>query len=207
MKNKQDLKIAMIILAAGESIRMGSTKQLLPWKDTTLLGHTIEQGLASDVDSVFVVLGANYNTIFETIKRHRITIIENSNWSLGMGSSIACAIEFIKINDIHFDAFLIVLSDQPFIGYKYFNKLINSFINIKKNIVATQINNRVGAPSIFSLDYFKVLSELKNDIGAREIIAANIDDVYIVETEDLKIDIDTEESYKALYNQYGKSSG
>ncbi|MEN8125155.1 MAG: nucleotidyltransferase family protein [Bacteroidota bacterium] len=203
-KNKHDIKIALVILAAGESTRMGSIKQLLPWKSTTLLGQAIQQGLSSDADSVFVVLGAHYNKIVDTIMDHRITIIENKDWSSGMGSSIACAMKFIERNDIHFDAVLISLSDQPFIEYKYFNKLINSFLKNNKNIVATQTKSRAGVPSIFGLDYFKALSELKNDIGAREIIATNLNDVFIERTGDLNIDIDTENSYKTLYNKYGR---
>lgn len=203
-KNKHDIKIALVILAAGESTRMGSIKQLLPWKSTTLLGQAIQQGLFSIADSVFVVLGAHYNKIVDTIMDHRITIIENKDWSSGMGSSIACAMKFIERNDIHFDAVLISLSDQPFIEYKYFNKLINSFLKNNKNIAATQTKSRAGVPSIFGLDYFKALSELKNDIGAREIIATNLNDVFIERTGDLNIDIDTENSYKTLYNKYGR---
>ncbi|MBG7631334.1 MAG: NTP transferase domain-containing protein, partial [Bacteroidetes bacterium] len=56
---KTEGNIAMLILAAGESKRMNGIKQLLPWKNTTLLGNAIEQGLNSNVNLVYVVLGAN----------------------------------------------------------------------------------------------------------------------------------------------------
>lgn len=203
-KNKQDIKIAMVILAAGESTRMGSPKQLFPWKNTTLLGNTIEQGLASNVDSVFVVLGAYSKAISEKINKYNITILDNKNWTLGMGSSIACAMDYIERNNLYFDAVLIALSDQPLIDLKYYNQLNNSFINNNKNIIASQLKSRVGVPAIFGNNYIKRLSKLNKDIGARTIIATNIDDVYVVNLGDLNPDIDTEDDYKTLYNKYGK---
>ena len=204
-KKKLNVKIAFVILAAGESARMGSIKQLLPWKDTTLLEHVINQGVASNVASVFVVLGANYDRIIDTITNSKITVIKNRNWSSGMGSSIACAIDYIKKNNLYFDAILIALADQPLIEFKYFNKLVNRFVDTDKNIVATLTKNKPGVPSIFGKEYFKILSELKNDIGAREIINSHINDVYIEKAGGLNIDIDTKDTYKILYNKYGKS--
>ena len=203
-KNKQDIKIAMVVLAAGESTRMGSPKQLLPWKNTTLLGHTIEQGLASNVDSVFVVLGAYSKAISEEIGKYNITIVENKNWTLGMGSSIACAMEYVERNNLFFNAVLIALSDQPLIDLKYYNKLINSFLNNDKNIIASQLKSRAGVPAIFGYNYFNDMSKLNKDIGARTIIATHINDVHVVNPEDLYPDIDTEDDYKTLYNKYGK---
>ena len=56
--SKVKKKIATIILAAGESKRMDGIKQLLPWKDSTLLGHAITQSLQSSTNEIYVVLGA-----------------------------------------------------------------------------------------------------------------------------------------------------
>ena len=70
--------IAMVILAAGAATRMQAIKQLLPWKKTTLLGNAIEQGLQSNVDKVYVVLGANASKIKKkyTLKKNiRIGLI------------------------------------------------------------------------------------------------------------------------------------
>ena len=62
------MSIGVIILAAGNSTRMQQTKQLLPWGNSTLLGKAIEAGLGSNSKSVFVVVGAEAETIIERFK-------------------------------------------------------------------------------------------------------------------------------------------
>lgn len=201
---KKNSKIAMIILAAGESKRMGTIKQLLPWKNTTLLGNLIEQGLASNVEKVFVVLGANYKNIIKKVETDNIEIIYNKNWSLGMGFSISFAMHYIDKKALCFDAVLIALVDQPLIDVVYFNKLTNSFISDDYEIVTSKYNERVGVPAIFSSKYFDLLSKLESDFGARKIIKENIDDLKVVNEEDNLIDIDTISDYKSLFHRHGK---
>ena len=139
MCKKVKSKIAMIILAAGESKRMEDTKQLLPWKNTTLLGYAIEQGLVSDVDSVFVILGADSKSILNKIDQTDIVIINNQNWQKGMGTSIACTMHYFKKESLKFTAVLIALIDQPLLDFKHYNKLIYYYLNSNKNIISTKI--------------------------------------------------------------------
>lgn len=202
---KKKLKIAMIILAAGESSRMDALKQLLPWKDNTLLGHSIDQGLASNVDDVIVVLGANSKRIANSISTSKINIIENSEWTFGMGRSISYAMEFIEKGVVLYDAVLIALADQPLIDATHYNNLINVFIDDDKKIVATQLKKKAGVPAIFGSNYFKALSKLKHDIGAREIIATHSKELQIVSAGGRILDIDTMETYKELYSKYGRN--
>ena len=72
-------KTAILILAAGKSTRMGTVKQLLPFKKSTLLNHCINQALQSKTDSVFCVLGAYKELITKEIKHLDITVVFNSN--------------------------------------------------------------------------------------------------------------------------------
>jgi len=195
-------KIAIIILAAGASKRMGSIKQLLPWKNTSLLGNAIEQALNSNADDIFVVLGSNYGLISEEINEHDITIVNNKNWALGMGTSIAEAMEIIKNNSKKYRAVLILLVDQPLIDVKYINILIDSFVG--NNIIASGYQNRVGVPAIFDHKYFNELKKLNGDIGARKLILEHINDVKIINGLDKLKDIDTIESYGQLYQKFGK---
>lgn len=199
-----DRKIAMIILAAGESKRLGTIKQNLPWKKTTLLGHAIEQGISSIADVVIVVLGSNAETILNGIDQTKITIINNSNWQEGMGTSIACAMHYLHKNSLYFDAVLIALADQPLIKETHFNNLIYSFFNNDKNIICTQINRKAGVPAIFASKYFSALSELDKDYGARKILRNNQNDILTLNIGDEIIDIDTLETYKYLHKRYGK---
>jgi len=202
--NKKSLKIAMIILAAGESKRMGCMKQILPWKNSTLLGHVIEQGLASTVDDVFVVLGANIQSILNKIDQNDITIIKNQKWQEGMGTSISCAMHYFKKNSLYFDAALIVLADQPLLNLKHYSTLINNYISSNYKIITTQINSRAGVPAIFDRTYFNELATLDQDFGAKKIIASNVQDAYTINSDVSHADIDTIETYYSLLNKYGR---
>ena len=200
--SRSSYKTAIIILAAGASSRMGKIKQLLPWKHTTLLGSAIEQALASKAEDVFVVLGANEQVISKEIEKEDITIIYNKNWSFGMGTSIACAVDFIDKKTNKYSTVLVMLADQPLIDVNYINNLCNN--DLQSNIIASKYKNRVGVPAIFSSRYFNELKELKGDIGARELIRNHIDDVKTIDAFDKFYDIDSMESYEKLYQLYGK---
>lgn len=196
-------KIAMVILAAGASSRMKAIKQLLPWKNTTLLGNTIEQGLASKVDTIFVILGANKDKIAPQISNYEIQIIENRNWNLGMGSSISTAIQFITNSPTHFYAVLITLADQPLLDATFYNKLINKFLTNDKSIIATKRLEKGSVPAIFSAKHFKILLALNQDIGAKKIMKKHQENVLLFDAQDAAIDVDTIEAYTTLYEKYG----
>jgi molybdenum cofactor cytidylyltransferase len=196
-------KTAMIILAAGESNRMGAIKQNLPWKKTTLLGHAIEQGSASIIDKVFVVVGANAKPVINKISKYDITIIRNENWQQGMGTSIACAMHIFDEKSLHFDAIIIALSDQPLIDSIHYNNLIYNLLKNNKTIIATQIDDRAGVPAIFASKHFNALSKLDKDYGARKILRNNSEDIQTINIGDKTIDMDTMDTYKSFYELHG----
>ncbi len=197
---KKKPKIAMIILAAGSSKRMKAVKQLLPWKNTNLLGHAIETGVNSEVKDVYVVLGANYKNIEGQIDSANVTLINNPKWEEGMGTSISSSLEFLNKKNLIYDAVLIALCDQPLIDVSHINKLINRFVNYNNNIVSSNL----GVPAIFGSKYFNSLTELGQDFGARKIISANKDDLFVIQEKEKLVDVDTESDYNELFLKYGK---
>ncbi len=194
-------KTAILILAGGESKRMGFAKQLLPWKNSNLLGNAIQQGLASNADAVFVVLGARYQEIKQSIDHFSITIVENNQWESGMGTSIACGINYILNDSIHYESIIISLSDTPFIDKNHFNSLINTLAQSDKKIIATKSNSIIGVPAIFSSKHIKELLLLDDDRGAKQIIKRHKEDVFIIDIDKKGQDIDTMEDYKRLLNK------
>src|SRR5690606_27250627 len=129
--------IVTIILAAGSSSRMGTIKQLLPWGNSTLIGHSIEQALNSEANEVYVVLGAHYEKIKKKIDNFPVTIIKNENWGSGMGTSISVAVNYILKKKIPMDGLMITLSDQPLIDYTHLNSLIKLYKKNKNECIAT----------------------------------------------------------------------
>ncbi|NDP27578.1 MAG: nucleotidyltransferase family protein [Flavobacterium sp.] len=198
------MKIAILILAAGESKRMKGIKQLLPWKNTTLLGNTIEQAIQSKVNDIFVVLGANANQIAPAITHYKVQIIENKNWKNGLGNSIARGVNFLNKNQQKYDAILIILADQPLINASHYNLLIDKYSQKKAKIIASETNNSPCVPAIFDAVYFEKLVQLNHDKGAKEILIADQKEVYMLHSNVNLLDVDTQSAYEKIYDSFGK---
>lgn len=195
-------KIAVLILAAGEASRMQRPKQLLPWKETTLLNHSIERVSNLKHARPFVVLGAHKDDILPTINHSNVSVLHNEHWKQGMGSSISFGVTSIQSYD-DFDAILIVLADQPLVNLSYLEKMIQIYTSSNKGIVASKYeDNKLGVPVVFDARYFRRLAELEGDKGAKGILKAYQDDVYALQASDIVGDIDTPEAYERLYNTH-----
>ncbi|CAL2102862.1 NTP_transf_3 domain-containing protein [Tenacibaculum sp. 190130A14a] len=188
---------AIIILAAGSASRMGAIKQLLPYKNTTLLGWAIQNAVQSNAKATFCVLGANATQIIEEIKQSSIPIIINAEYKDGLSSSIASGIEHIENRS--FDHVLIMLADQPNVNTDYLNTLLNTSQEHPHNIIASDYGKNVGVPAIFPKAYFQNLTKLKGDKGAKLFLQHHLSEVMKIKTIDL-IDIDTKEEYQRLIN-------
>lgn len=190
--------IAILILAAGASSRMGLPKQLLPWEDTTLLGSAIRKAKASDASTVVVVLGANAASIKNGITEKNVEIVENPHWSSGLGSSIARGTDFLIQSKNKTNGILILLADQPLIDTAYLNEMMAAFASDQRQIVATAYGNRAGVPALFSEDYFKELTKLDDDFGAKKILDSHKKDALILNLGQKTVDIDTKSDYENL---------
>lgn len=201
--------IAVCILAAGESVRMGNVvKQLLPWGNTTLLGSAIQ--LAKSVEKtseVIVVLGAFESEIKKALRSEleNVTVLINKNWKYGMGESIGCLGNYLSQMEEVPGGVLMLLGDQPFIKISHLEKLIKAFNKGDKGIVATGMGKKAGVPAIFSSKYFPLLKGLKGKGGAQKIIRDNPEDVMIACIENRSLyDIDTMEEYRRHYRNSKK---
>jgi len=192
--------IAILILAAGDSTRMGTPKQLLKWKNTTLLGHAIETAKKSNASKICVVLGANYEIIKAKINHYKVGILKNDGWKLGLGSSIAFGVTHLLKSDTNFDAVLIMLADQPLLDSAYLNKVLDKY-KIKMNqIIATSYKSKKqGVPVLFDIIYFEELSQLNDDKGAKAILQKYSKNVSAISANNIVSDIDTLEDYEKLY--------
>lgn len=181
---------------------MGDIKQLLAWKGTFLINHSIETVLQGDSSKTIVVLGANYEPIKAEIQQEHIQIIYNKDWENGLGSSIAFGVKYVQ-NNYEVDGVLITLADQPLIDTNYLNSLVNSFEVGKNQIIASNYGNeKLGVPALFDSFYFEELTQLNNDKGAKKIIENHLDNVLALNAKHLIADIDTKEEYERLYGEH-----
>lgn len=192
------MKIAALILAAGSSSRMGRTKQLLPWGNTTLLENAVSTAYESGLEEILVVLGAKANTIKATLDSMPCQITVNSQWEEGLGSSIRKGVSHILASASIPDGILIILADQPFVNADYLKKLIHHFKNGDGSIICSNYGKKLGVPAIFESKYFAKLQGLRGDKGAGGIIKNHIHDSYGLEAENITMDLDTHEDYISL---------
>ncbi|MBI3259933.1 MAG: nucleotidyltransferase family protein [Ignavibacteriae bacterium] len=191
------LNLGILILAAGESKRLGRAKQLLDWNGETLLQKSIstaEQLSSKHNTEIHIVLGARCNELLPYIKNKDIVICHNERWFTGIGSSIQCGIKEIESRG-KFDAVLIMLCDQPFITSDHLQKLLEQFSTSEKGIVATSHSGVNGVPAIFDKKYFTEMLALQGDQGAKRLIEKFDSVVELIAFDDAKIDIDTMEDY------------
>jgi molybdenum cofactor cytidylyltransferase len=190
--------IAIIILAAGASTRMGRPKQLLPYQGTSLLRHTIENAVASVCKPIVLVLGANAENIRSQISESEIKIVENPDWHLGMSSSIRRGISSIITDYQNIDAVVITVCDQPFLSAEIINNLVSKYHNTKKPIIACEYANTLGVPVLFSQSFFSKLANLSEDIGAKKLIKNHYHEVFKIPFPLGAIDIDTPDDYQQI---------
>ncbi len=186
--------ISTIILAAGESKRMGQPKQLMSLGSTTIMEQTVDNFLSSAVDQIIVVLGYRAEELAKLIDDRPVTIAVNPDYAQGMGTSIAVGLSLINGQT---QGIMLALADQPFVDSEVINQLVANFKVRDKGIVVPVYRGRRGHPVIFDIKYRGELSRINGDTGGREIINRHYDDVreVAVDCEGVCIDIDTIDTY------------
>lgn len=190
----------IVILAAGASTRLGKPKQLLQYHGKTLLDHSVIEAISANADAVVVILGKNADVFQNKINNKKINVVINQDWEEGMASSVRLGLDTLLKIKPYIDAVIFMVCDQPHISSLILNELITTQQKTTKQIVTCNYGGAIGPPALFHKKYFRELAKLKGDVGARNIILQNMNDVATVLFPEGKIDIDTKEDYDALEN-------
>ncbi len=190
------MKVGLVILAAGESSRMGSPKQLLPVFGVQMLKYLILEGFETICSPITVVLGANKDKIVPILKNMPIVIIDNPDWKSGLSSSIKVGLVGTYLADKTIDAVIFLASDMPFVNATVINDLIAlAKTNSDKSIIASKYSGKYGIPILFKRETFEKLLDLKGDIGAKQILKDYDEDILGLDFSNGNIDLDTKEDY------------
>jgi molybdenum cofactor cytidylyltransferase len=188
--------ISAIVLAAGESKRMGRPKQMLAWQGKTLLRHVLESLINSDADEIILVLGHEAEAIRKSLPEFQIKIVTNPDYKEGMASSLR---QGLLAMDPKSEAFLVLLADQPGIGPEIINHMIREFrqANPKRGIVRPVYRGLRGHPVLIGAQYLQEARQLQGDVGARQILIDHPDDILEIDVDRdvVQKDIDTPEEY------------
>lgn len=195
--------ISAIILAAGESKRMGEqNKLLLPFRGHTLIEEIIDTVLRSKVGEVIVVLGHEADRVRKVCQTRRVKFVQNDNYQQGMTTSIHCG---VQAADAEADGLMICLSDLPLIEPDELNHLLHAFykaVEAKNKYIAVPVfKGQRGNPVVFSAMYKNDILAHSGLMGCKAIIKQNTSQVLEVEmaSEHVLRDIDTPEDYQKLF--------
>ncbi|UCC21870.1 MAG: nucleotidyltransferase family protein [Planctomycetota bacterium] len=192
--------INAVILAAGESKRMGKPKPLLKFNDKTFLEQIISVLKSSDIDTITVVLGAHAETIRQSIDLSETNVVINNNYKKGQLSSLIAALQNIPDDT---EAILLCLVDHPFITKDLINSIVAGFKKTASPIIVPVFNKQRGHPTLFAKSLFHELLNAPEDQGARYVLYSNEDKVTELETTEpaARISIDTPADYKSHFAQ------
>ncbi len=190
------MNVAVIILAAGKSSRMGVPKQAISINGKTLIKSTVDVALSLNCKAVTVVVGANKSSFVGELANLPITLIDNPTWEKGMGTSIKMGLVGSYLVDKDLDGILVLTTDMPHVDKSILSIILSQAEMNSHDIVASRYGDTGGVPAYFSRNVFHEILDLPDTEGAKNIILQHKTKTYWVDFPKGKIDLDTPEDLK-----------
>ncbi|UCG46639.1 MAG: nucleotidyltransferase family protein [Phycisphaerales bacterium] len=187
--------INAIVLAGGESKRMGRPKPLLRFEDTTFLGHIVSVLGHCDVEATTVVLGAEAETIGASVDLSGVKVVINEDYRMGQLSSLIAGMSGMSPET---EAIVLCLVDHPFVTVEVVNRIVSKFRETGSRIIVPVFHGERGHPTLFARALFEELLNAPQDEGARHVLYSNEQSVLELETSEkgILIGIDTPDDYE-----------
>jgi len=185
------------VLAAGGSTRLGSPKQLLPYRGRTLLRHAAETALAAGAARVVVVVGAEAERLRAELDGLDVHVVENTAWAEGLSTSVRAGLEALESAAAP-EAVLFTTCDQPLVTPDLLRAMIAVYGASRPPIVACEYAGTAGVPALFDRALFGELRELRGDSGARRVIERHLAEAVRVPFPDAAVDVDDAEDARRL---------
>lgn len=190
--------IGAIVLAAGQSRRMGSVNKLLAEIDgKPMLAHVVDAALASDASPVIIVTGHEPDRVKEALSGRDITFVHNPDYADGLSTSLRHGLSML---DRTVDGAVVCLGDMPGITADHINQLIGAFNPDDGHVICVPtFKGKRGNPVLWHRRFFGPMSEVSGDVGARHLIGDNEDLLLEIPMDDNAIlaDLDTPEALAA----------
>ena len=199
------MRVAGVVLAAGESRRMGQLKALLPFGSRTVIEQVLQPLLSADLSEVAVVLGHRAEEIAAVLEPLPVRLLYNADYRLGMTSSVQVALRSL---DPVPDAYLLALVDQPQIGLPVVQQLLAAHTRTQKGLVVPVWHGKRGHPLLLAAAYRPAVLALTPDQGLNVVTRGNPHDTLElpIGNDDILRDMDYQEEYAAELQRWKSKS-
>jgi molybdenum cofactor cytidylyltransferase len=195
MKKKRPGTVWALVLAAGESRRMGESKLLLPFSRSTMIETVVQNCMDSSVAGILVVLGHQWPRILDKLKNYAVETTINPHYQKGMLSSVQWGFQKLPRG---VSAAMVVLGDQPGISSQTIDLVIHAFQSGIKGIIFPTHKGAGGHPLLVDMKYDREIQSLDPAVGLRGLHSLHPDDILRVEVGDISVlqDIDNQGDYR-----------
>jgi molybdenum cofactor cytidylyltransferase len=193
--------LAAIVLAAGQSTRMGEHKLLLPLGGRSLIQYAVGAACASVLDPVIVVVGHDADAVARALPVDRYHLIRNPNYAGGMSTSLRAGIAAVpELAGPNLLGAFVLLADQPLVSATWLNHLAREAASFPDHIIAASYAGRRGQPIYFPTALFPDLERVQGDEGGRTIVERHADRLRTVASEraEVALDVDDPADYARL---------
>jgi molybdenum cofactor cytidylyltransferase len=170
--------ISAIVLAAGQSHRMGRQKLLLPFRGRPLIAKVVDELLRSQVDRVLVVIGRDGKPVTEALAGRSVSFVTNTHDAGEMLWSVRCGLAAVPEET---SAVIVALGDQPGITAEVVGTLVRSFRTGDRGIVVPTYEGKRGHPLLFAIAYRDEILTRYEGRGLRALLDAHPSDVFDLE--------------------------
>ena len=195
----QGPRIGALLLAAGQSRRMGGPNKLLAAIDgTPMVAHVARRLLASRARPIVAVLGNQADTVDIALGKLPVKRVRNPEFAAGLSTSLKRGIAALP-SDL--DGVIVCLGDMPLISGRHLERLIAAFNPLEgRAIIVPTRRGKRGNPVLWSRQFFPEMTGLAGDVGAKNLIGEHAEFVAEVEMDDaaVLVDIDTPEALDAF---------
>ena len=177
----------LLVLAAGASRRLGRNKQLLTLRGETLVRRATRLGLATRPQAAVIVLGADAENVYASVRDLPVRRVDCADWELGMGASLRAGLAALSVDCA---GALIVLCDQPALEASHLDALVAAWRANPRRAAASAYAGRFGVPALLPRAWFAQLDDNVGDRGARDLLTQHREEIVAVNNEALAFDVD-----------------
>ena len=198
-------EIAVLVMAAGRSSRMGTNKLLAPLADgRSLIAHVVDQAIAAGLGEAIVVVGHESDHVRAALAGRQVQFVENPDFAQGLSTSLQAGVRALPAAA---PGFFVCLGDMPAVGSALLARMRQAFASIDgAGIVVPMRQGKRGNPVLWSSSFIPELLATSGDFGARNLIGLHADLVIEIEAEDDGVftDLDTPEALDEYRRSFGR---